>query len=69
MQLMKKAMDYMRDILGHNPLSSGHFIIVFDKNKKPTNLIKIDTEGKAIETINKYQGQYLLSFIDNKNEQ
>ena len=57
MQSLREAMDYLRDELGHNPLSTGSFAVIDAKKKR---LVKICGQNEAIEIIGKTQGQLLL---------
>jgi hypothetical protein len=60
MQKLVKVMDWLRSI-GHNPLSTGEFVIVNGKADKPQDIIKFCTTGEAISLLQKgTRGQLIL---------
>lgn len=57
MQSLRDAMNYLRDELGFNPLSTGSFAVIDAKEKR---LVRVCSQNEAIEISGKNRGQLLL---------
>lgn len=58
LQKLREALAYLRSV-GHNPLSSGQFIVIRLGNGTPSELVKICREGEALALI-RQRGQLVL---------
>ena len=50
LQRLRKAMDYLRSV-GHNPMSTGEFVVVRTGKGEPAELIKFCDTGEALALI------------------
>jgi len=58
LQRLRAAMAYLRSI-GHNPMSTGEFLVVRGGDGEPADLIKVCSSGEAIDLIRR-RGQMVL---------
>ncbi len=61
LQKMRRAIEYLRS-LGHNPLSSGQFVVVGTGTGEPSELIKICDSGEALALIHN-TGQVVMPLL------
>lgn len=59
LQRIRSIMAYLRG-LGHNPMSTGEFVVLMGSRGKPSEIVKICTSGEAIALMTKHRGQYML---------
>jgi DNA-binding transcriptional MerR regulator len=59
LQKIRSIMAYLRG-LGHNPMSTGEFVVLTGSKGKPSEIVKICTSGEAIALMTKHRGQYML---------
>lgn len=50
LQRLRKAFEYLRSV-GHNPMSTGEFVVVHTGKGEPAELIKFCTSGEALALI------------------
>ncbi len=62
LQNIKKAHAYLRSI-GHNPMSSGQFIVIRTGKGEPKDIVKICDEGEAMALL-RDRGQLVLPLWD-----
>jgi DNA-binding transcriptional MerR regulator len=58
LQRLRQAIDYLRD-LGHNPMSTGEFIVIRRSGGEPADVIKITDSGEAIPLL-RDRGQLVM---------
>jgi len=61
LQRLRRAIEYLRS-LGHNPLSTGEFIVVGTGKGEPAELIKVCDSGEALALI-RDPGQVVMPLI------
>jgi hypothetical protein len=59
MQKIREVLKYLRGI-GHNPLSTGDFLVLMDRDGRPEEVIKVCTTGEALKLMGKGRGQLVL---------
>jgi hypothetical protein len=60
MQSLRDALAYLRR-LGHNPMSSGDFLVVRGRTGKPKDVIKVCGAGEAIRVLSRRsRGQFVF---------
>ena len=59
LQSLREAVKFLREDLGHNPLSTGSFAVIEGTARK-RRLVKICEEGEIVELLGKHKGQLLL---------
>ncbi len=62
LQQLRRAIEYLRSV-GHNPLSTGQFLVVSNQDGEPQDVIKLCDEGEAIDLL-KQPGQLVLRLWD-----
>lgn len=67
MQRLRQALDYLKS-LGHNPMSTGRFIVVRGGRGHPRELIKICEDGQEALALIREQGQMLLPLLPEGKE-
>ena len=65
LKTIRKAMDYLRS-LGHNPFSTGKFLVIGDPHK-PGSVIKICDSGEVLDLV--ARGQLVLPLAPDEPEQ
>jgi DNA-binding transcriptional MerR regulator len=59
LQKIRGIMGYLRR-LGHNPLSTGQFLVLTGSTGKPSQLVKVCASGEALQLMTRGQGQLML---------
>jgi len=59
LQKLTEAIVYLRGI-GHNPMSSGQFLVISGNDGDPRELVKICSTGEAVALMRKHRGQLIL---------
>ena len=59
MQKLRDILAYLRR-LGHNPFSTGRFLVCMNRMGQPESLVKICDDGEAFELMRDGRGQMLL---------
>ena len=63
LQKIRSIMAYLRG-LGHNPLSTGEFVVFTGSKGKPSEIVKICTTGEAIALMKSHRGQLMLPLFN-----
>jgi DNA-binding transcriptional MerR regulator len=59
LQALRESLNYLRSI-GHNPMSTGEFLLIKGGNGKPADLLKFCTSGEVLDLLREHRGQFVL---------
>lgn len=60
MQQLRESLDYLRSI-GHNPMSTGDFLVIKGRDGKPKDLLKFCTSGEVLDIMKGRYGPLVMS--------
>lgn len=63
MQTVRDVLRFLRKI-GHNPVSSGRFLVILKPDGTPGNLVKLCDDASALQLMGDGRGQLLLPYAD-----